>query len=302
MNMRVLPMAIIVAALFGTMIAHAADSELGPTLEKIKNAKVIGVGHRTASTPFSYYDDNQKVVGFSQDLCQKVIDAVKTRLNLPNLTVRMIPVTSQNRTSLLQNGTIDLECGVTSNLKERWQQVSFLTTFFIATPRILTRKDSGIKDFSDLAGKSVVTNAGTSSERLLRTMNDEKKMNLQIQSVKDYGEGLLILQSGRVAAYVMDDILLAGTRMQAQVPADWALVGTSQSSAEPYGFMVRKDDPHFKKLGDDALTGAMRSGEINKMYSRWFQAQIPPKKVNFNFPMSEAVHKLYLEPNDAPAN
>ncbi|MEO8838614.1 MAG: transporter substrate-binding domain-containing protein [Herbaspirillum sp.] len=300
MKLAIFPLTALILALMAPLVSQAADSDLGPTLTKIKTAKVIGIGHRTASLPFSYYDENQKVVGFSQDLCQKVIDAVKVRLNMPNLAVRMIPVTSQNRTSLLQNGTIDLECGVTSNLKERWQQISFLTNFFISTPRILTRKDSGIKDFSDLAGKSVVTNAGTSSEHLLRTMNDQKKMNMQVQSVKDYGEGLLLLQSGRAAAYVMDDILLAGTRLQAQAPADWVLVGTAQGAGEPYAFMVRKNDPQFKKLGDDALNQVMKDGEINKMYTRWFQSPIPPKNMDFSFPMSDIVHKLYATPSDTP--
>lgn len=294
-------LAALLVALVCPVIAQGADGDLGPTLEKIKKANLIGIGHRTASIPFSYYDANQKVVGLAQDLCQKVIDSVKTRLNLPNLEIRMIPVTAQNRTSLLQNGTIDLECGVTSNLKERWQQVSFLTTYFSATSRMLTRRDSGIKDFPDLAGKAVVTNAGTTSERGLRTLNEQKKMNMQIQSVKDYGEGLLILQSGRAAAYVMDDILLAGTRLQAQSPDEWTLVGTPLGAPEPYGFMVRKDDLQFKKLADDTLAGIMKSGEINKMYYRWFQSPIPPKNVTFNFPMSEVVHKLYAAPNDKPA-
>lgn len=302
MQLHTMALTLSLAAFSAPILSHAAAPDLGATLEKIRKANVIGIGHRTASLPFSYYDENQKVVGFAQDLCQKVIDAVKLKLNLPGLAVRMIPVTSQNRTSLLQNGTIDLECGVTSNLKERWQQVSFLTTYFIATPRLLTRKDSGIKDFADLAGKAVVTNAGTSSERLLRTANDQKKTGMQIQSVKDYGEGLLILQSGRAVAYVMDDILLAGTRMQAQAPADWALVGSAQGAAEPYGFMVRKDDPQFKQLADAALVAAMKSGDINKLYFRWFQTPIPPKNVSFNFPMSDAVRALYATPNDAPAD
>lgn len=277
----------------------AADASLGPTLQKIKDGNVIAIGHRTASIPFSFYDENQKVIGYSQDLCQKIIDSVKLKLAKPALEVRMIPVTSQNRTPLLQNGTIDLECGVTSNLKNRWQQISFATNFFVASSRILTRKDSGIKDFSDLAGKSVVTNAGTTSEQLLRNLNEHRKMKMQIQSAKDYGEAFLILQSGRVAAYVMDDVLLAGARTTAQKPADWVLVGTP-FGAEPYGFMVRKDDPQFKQLVDGVLNDLMRSGDIRKMYDKWFIAPIPPKNVSFNFPMSEPVKQLYATPTDKP--
>jgi glutamate/aspartate transport system substrate-binding protein len=293
------PLLALLSTLACASAVHAADAGLGPTLQKIKDGNVIAIGHRTSSIPFSYYDENQKVVGYSQDLCNKAIDAVKAKLNLPSLEVRMIPVTSQNRTPLLQNGTIDLECGVTSNLKDRWQQVSFNTTFFVASSRILTRKDSGIKDFPDLAGKAVVTNAGTTSERLLRTLNERRKMNMQIQSAKDYGEAFLILQSGRVAAYVMDDILLAGARTTAQKPNDWLLTGTP-FGAEPYGFMVRKDDPQFKQLVDGALSGLMKSGEINRMYAKWFTFPIPPKNISFNFPMPEDVKKLYANPSDKP--
>lgn len=279
--------------------ACAADAALGPTLQKIKDANLIAIGHRTSSIPFSYYDENQQVIGYSQDLCNKVIDAVKARIGAPKLEVRMVPVTSQNRTPLLQNGTIDLECGVTSNLKNRWQQVSFATNFFVASSRILTRRNSGIKDFPDLAGKAVVTNAGTSSEQLLRNLNEHRKMNMQIQSAKDYGEAFLILQSGRVAAYVMDDVLLAGARTTAQKPDDWVLTG-NPFGAEPYAFMVRKDDAQFKQLVDQTLTGLMKSGEIRKMYAKWFTFPIPPKNVSFNFPMSETVTQLYATPSDKP--
>ncbi len=279
--------------------AGAADAALGPTLQKIKDANLIAIGHRTSSIPFSYYDENQQVIGYSQDLCNRVIDAVKARIGAPKLEVRMVPVTSQNRTPLLQNGTIDLECGVTSNLKNRWQQVAFATNFFVASSRILTRRNSGIKDFPDLAGKAVVTNAGTSSEQLLRNLNEHRKMNMQIQSAKDYGEAFLILQSGRVAAYVMDDVLLAGARTTAQKPDDWVLTG-NPFGAEPYAFMVRKDDAQFKQLVDQTLTGLMKSGEIRKMYAKWFTFPIPPKNVSFNFPMSETVTQLYATPSDKP--
>lgn len=299
MKLCTLPFAAVFVMLAASASVQAADAGLGPTLQKIKDGNVIAIGHRTGSIPFSYYDENQKVIGYSQDLCQKVIDSVKMKLNMPNLEVRMIPVTSQNRMPLLQNGTIDLECGVTSNLKERWQQVSFNTAFFVASSRILTRKDSGIKDFPDLAGKAVVTNAGVSSEALLRTMNERQHMNMQIQSAKDYGEAFLMLQSGRVAAYVMDDVLLAGARTTAQKPADWVLTG-AHLTTEAYGFMVRKDDPQFKQLVDTTLSGLMKSGEINNIYAKWFTTPIPPKNINFNFPMPEQVRKLYSAPSDKP--
>jgi glutamate/aspartate transport system substrate-binding protein len=282
-----------VAALSQGVVAQEAQT----TLAKIQSANVIAIGHRESSVPFSYLDANNQVVGFSQDLCNKVIDAVKTKTERPDLHVRFIPVTSQNRISLVQNGTIDLECGVTTNLASRQNQVAFSDTFFVATTRLLTRKDSGIKDFPDLAGRTVVTNQGTTSERILRKMNEDKKMNMQIISAKDYGEGRLTLETGRAVAYMMDDVLLAGTRSLSAKPSDWVIVGTPQSS-EAYGFMLRKDDPEFKKLVDDAMGQVMKSAEIKTLYDKWFLKPVPPKNISFDFPMSESLQKLYANPND----
>jgi glutamate/aspartate transport system substrate-binding protein len=194
---------------------------------------------------------------------------VKAKNKKPDLMVRFIPVTSQNRIALVQNGTIDLECGVTTNLKARQAQVTFSDTFFMATTRLLTRKDSGIKDFPDLAGKTVVTNQGTTSERILRKLNEEKKMNMQIISAKDYGGGRLTLETGRAVAYMMDDVLLAGTRSLSAKPPEYVLVGTPQSS-EAYGFMLRKDDPDFMKLVDNTMSEVMKGPEIKTMYAKWF--------------------------------
>lgn len=275
----------------------AVADDLGPTLTKIQSSNLIAIGHRETSTPFSYMDANNKVVGFSQDLCDRVIDAVKTRTGRPALQVRFIPVTSQNRISLVQNGTVDLECGVTTNLTSRQNQVAFSDTFFVATTRLLTRKDSGIKDFPDLAGKTVVTNQGTTSERIIRKMNEEKKMNMQIISAKDYGEGRLTLETGRAVAYMMDDVLLAGTRSLTAKPSDWAIVGTPQSS-EAYGFMMRKDDPAFKRLVDDAMTHTMKSASFTALYGKWFMKPVPPKNLSFDFPMSDSLRALYANPND----
>jgi glutamate/aspartate transport system substrate-binding protein len=268
--------------------AHGAGAQqVGQsTLAKIQAANLIAIGHRETSVPFSYVDANNKV-----------IDAVKAQTGHPELHVRFIPVTSQNRIPLVQNGTVDLECGVTTNLMSRQNQVAFSDTFFVATTRLLTRKDSGIKDFSDLAGKTVVTNQGTTSERILRKMNEEKKMNMQIISAKDYGEGRLTLESGRAVAYMMDDILLAGTRALTARPSDWAIVGTPQSS-EAYGFMMRKDDSEFKKLVDGAMSQMMKSGEIRTLYDKWFMKPVPPKNVSFDFPIADSLQKLYANPND----
>jgi ABC-type amino acid transport substrate-binding protein len=293
MNRTTLLSAAVMAAVSTGVFAQDAQTALA----KIQVANTIVIGHRETSVPFSYVDANNEVIGFSQDICNRIIEAVKAKIKKPDLRVRFIPVTSQNRIALVQNGTIDLECGVTTNLKARQAQVTFSDTFFVATTRLLTRKDSGIKDFPDLAGKTVVTNQGTTSERILRKMNEEKKMNMQIISAKDYGEGRLTLETGRAVAYMMDDVLLAGTRSLSAKPSEYVLVGTPQSS-EAYGFMLRKDDPDFKKLVDDTMREVMKGPEIKTMYAKWFTKPVPPTNINFDFPMSDALQKLYANPND----
>ncbi|CAJ0741669.1 Glutamate/aspartate import solute-binding protein [Ralstonia edaphis] len=290
---------IIPLALTSLLAIGAQAQALDGTLKKIQDSNTILIGVRESSIPFSYRDSKNEIVGFSADLCSRVIDAIKKKTGKPNLDIKQIPVTSQNRTSLVQNGSVDLECGVTTHLKSREQQTAFSTTFFIAGTRLLTNVKSGVKDFPDLAGKSVITNAGTTSERILRKMNDEKKMNMNVISGKDYGESFLTLQSGRVAAFMMDDVLLAGARTLAQKPDDWVVTGTPQSF-EAYGFMLRKDDPQFKKLVDDTMTGVMKSGEIKTLYAKWFEKPVPPKNLNFNFPMNDQLKALYANPNDTP--
>jgi ABC-type amino acid transport substrate-binding protein len=288
------------AGLFTFTMQPVAAQELGPTLNKIRDGGVIVIGHREASIPFSYYDSNQKVIGFSQDLCQKVIDAVKLRVKKPDLAVRLVPVTSQNRITLVQNGTIDIECGVTTNTKARHAQVVFSDTIFLALTKLLVKSDSGIKDFGDLANLTVVTNAGTTAEAILRRLNVEKNLNMNIISAKDYGDSFLTLQTGRAKAFMLDDVLLSGARTLARNPADWIVTGTPQS-LEPYAFMMRKDDPQFKKLVDETLSKLMTSGEINGMYAKWFQQPVPPKGLNFEFGISPELRVLYAKPNDEAA-
>ena len=273
--------------------------ELTGTLKKIKDTGSITLGHRESSIPFSYYDDKQQVVGYSHELMLKVVDAIKQELKLPNLQVRLNSVTSQNRIPLVQNGTVDLECGSTTHNTERAKQVAFSNTIFIIGTRLQTKKDSGIKDFPDLTGKTVVTTAGTTSERLIRKLNEEKKMNMNIISAKDHGESFLTLETGRAVAFMMDDALLYGEMAKARKPGDWAVVGTPQSF-EAYGCMMRRDDPQFKKLVDDALAKVMKSSEAKKIYEKWFLSPIPPRGLNLNFPMSKEMTELYQNPNDKP--
>lgn len=277
--------------------ARPLAQDLGPTLRKVKETGTLSLGHRESSIPFSYYDDRQQVVGYSQDLAMLAIEAVKKELGLANLQVKLTPVTSQNRIPLVQNGTIDLECGSTTNNLERQRQVAFSSTLFVVGTRLLTRKSSGVKDFPDLAGKNVVTTAGTTSERIIRKMNEEKGMRMNVISAKDHGEAFLTLESGRAVAFMMDDALLAGEMAKARRPADWHVVGTPQSR-EAYGCMMRRDDPRFKEVVDRAIARAMTSGEAERLYRKWFQSPIPPRGLNLGLPLAEEMKELFRHPND----
>jgi glutamate/aspartate transport system substrate-binding protein len=275
----------------------ATAEEPGGTLKKIKDNGSITLGHRESSIPFSYYDDKQQVIGYSQEIMLAAVDAVKQHLKLAALQVKLNPVTSQNRISLVQNGTIDIECGSTTNNLERQKQVSFSNSIFVIGTRLLTKKDSGIKDFADLAAKNVVTTAGTTSERLLRKMNEERKLGLNIISAKDHGESFLTLETGRAVAFMMDDALLYGELAKAKRPGDWLVTGTPQSR-EAYGCMLRRDDAPLKKVVDDAIGKLMKSGEAEKIYAKWFMNAIPPKGLNLAFPLSEDMKALFRNPND----
>jgi glutamate/aspartate transport system substrate-binding protein len=295
MLVRPLIAALVTALALLSLLAPAGAQE--GTLKKVKDSNSITLGHREASIPFSYYDDKQQVIGYSHELALKVVDAIKQELKLADLKVRLIPITSANRIPLIQNGTVDFECGSTTNNTERQKQVAFSNTIFVAGTRLMTKKDSGVKDFPDLAGKTVVTTAGTTSERLLRKMNQEKNMKMNIISAKDHGESFLILETGRAAGFMMDDILLYGEATKAKKPEEWTVTGTPQSY-EAYGCMMRKDDPQFKKLVDATLAKVMTSGEADKIYKKWFQSPVPPKGLNLNVPISPELAALYKSPND----
>jgi glutamate/aspartate transport system substrate-binding protein len=289
---------LLTAAVFGlAAIAAPAFAQDTGTLKKIKDTGAITLGHRESSIPFSYYNDKQEVVGYSQELMLKVVDAIKAQLKLDKLDVKLMPVTSANRITLLQNGTIDIECGSTTNNTERQKQAAFSTTIFVIGTRLLTRKDSGVKDFPDLAGKNVVTTAGTTSERLIRKMNEEKKLGMNVISAKDHGESFLTLETGRAVAFMMDDALLYGEMAKAKKPGEWTVTGTAQSK-EAYGCMLRKEDPDFKTLVDGTLAKLETSGAAAGIYEKWFMNPIPPKGLNLAMPLSEEMKALYAAPND----
>lgn len=300
--MHIVPRALAVAVTAALMSTSAMAADLTGTLKKIKESGVITLAHRDSSIPFSYFGDSAtQPIGYAHDLQLKVVESLKKDLDMPDLKVRYNLVTSQTRIPLVQNGTVDLECGSTTNNVERQRQVDFSVGIFEVGTRLLTRTDSGINDFPDLKGKNVVTTAGTTSERLLKAMNAEKQMGMNVISAKDHGESFLMLESGRAVAFMMDDALLAGEMAKAKDPSVWHVTGTPQSF-EIYGCMVRKGDQAFKQAVDKALTETYASGEINAIYERWFMQPIPPKGLNMNFPMSDELKALIANPTDKAAD
>nr|WP_246089094.1 transporter substrate-binding domain-containing protein [Paraburkholderia guartelaensis] len=274
-----------------------AQDATSATLKKIRDTGVIALGVRESSVPFSYYDSEQHTIGYAQDIALKIVDEVKKELKLDKLTVKEIPITSQNRITLVQNGTIDIECGSTTHTKDRDNQVAFTNSFFQYGVRLIAKKDSGIKDFPDLAGKTVVTTAGTSEDRLLREMNNDKKMGMQLIAAKDHAESFLNVKTGRAVAFVMDEPLLYGARAKEADQQDYVITGTPPLS-EVYGCMVRKDDPVFKKLADGVIARMQTSGEAQRLYTKWFTQPVPPKGMNLNYPLSNENRALFAHPND----
>lgn len=275
--------------------AHAQD--LTGTLKKIKDTGAITVGHRESSIPFSYLDDKQQPIGYAMDLCMRIVEAVKTELKMPNLKVNLQPVTSSNRIPLLQNGTIDLECGSTTNSTARQQQVSFGPTYFVINVTGAVKKSSNINQLSDLNGKTVSTTSGTTSVPLLKSYKKTENVSVKEIYGKDHAEAFLLMADDRAAAFVMDDILLAGQIANSRNPGDFKILPESLRQ-EPYSMMLRKDDPQFKKLVDKTVGDIMKSGEIEKIYNKWFTSPIPPKNINLNFPMTPPIKEAFKNPND----
>lgn len=286
-------------ALLALCIAAAASAqELTGTLKKIKDSGTITIGHRDSSIPFSYYDENQKVVGYAMDICMKVVDAVKARLNMPNLKVALNPVTSATRIPLIANGTIDLECGSTTNNLDREKQVGFTNTYFVTANRYVVKKASNVKTLADLKGKTVVSTAGTTNIKWLTEENGKQNMGMSILPAKDHAEAFLMVETGRAAAFFMDDILLSSLVASAKTPGDY-VIGSEAYSVEPYAAMMPKDDAEFRKVVDTATANLYKSGEIHAIYDKWFLKPIPPKGINLNLPESPQLKKALANPTNS---
>jgi len=285
--------------LFGAQ-AQATQAPLDGTLIKIASAKSITLGYRDASVPFSYVADSSgKPMGYSVDLANRIVARIQQKTGVADLKVNYNLVTSQTRIPLVQNGTVDLECGSTGVTAERQQQVAFSYGFIYVKGQLLTARDSGIQGFDDLKGKNVVTTAGTTNERFLKRYNAEHKADMFVISAKDHGEAFKMLETGRAAAFYMDDALLYGERAKAKDPHNWVVVGQEQSR-EIYSCMVRKDDPQFLAVVNETLAELYRSGEINGIYQRWFEQPIPPKGLNLEFPMTSELKAIIANPVSDP--
>ena len=289
-----LPLVLALAALFAVPVLA---QELTGTLKKIKDTGTMTIGHRESSIPFSYLDDKQQPVGYSLELCNKVVDAVKAELKLPNLKIAYQPVTSANRIPLLQNGTIDLECGSTTNSVDRQKQVAFGPTYFVINVSAAVKKTSGIKTFADLNGKTVASTSGTTAIPLLRGYEKAKGIDFREVQAKDHAEAMQLLSTDRAHAFIMDDILLAGQIANQKNPGDYMILSESLRT-EPYGMMLRREDPAFKALVDRAVSAVYKSGEINKIYAKWFTSAIPPRNINLEFAQTQAIKDAFSNPND----
>jgi glutamate/aspartate transport system substrate-binding protein len=286
-----------------TLIALTASATMAQTpltLDKVKASGAITVAYREASIPFSYLDDKAQPVGFGWEICGKIVEQVKKATGRADLKVQTQAVTSANRIPLLMNGTIDIECGSTTNNSERAKQVAFATNYFYTGTRFLVKSSSGVKSIDDLKGKTVVSTTGTTNYKIIRNLNEEKKLGIDLIGAKDHTDSALLVQTGRALAFGMDDILLYGLKASSATPADFAVVGEA-IQVEPYAIMLRKDDPAFKKLVDDTLAALIKSGDFDKLYKKWFQSPIPPKGINLNAPMSKELQDNMKLLSDKPA-
>ena len=281
-------------------VSQAGAEELTGTLKNIKDTGAITIGFRDSSIPFSYLDDHQQPVGFAMDICGKIVDAIKNELKLDKLEVKLNPVTSSTRIPLLANGTIDLECGSTTNNAERQKQVAFTNTHFLTASRFVAKKANNLSAIDDLKGKSVVSTAGTTNIKQLTEANAARNLGINIIPAKDHAEAFLMVETDRAAAFVMDDILLASLVAGSKDPSAYAISKDAFSKPEPYGIMLRKDDPAFKKLVDAATAKIYTSGEGLKLYDKWFMQKIPPKGLNLNTPIAPELKAEFAKPSDSP--
>jgi glutamate/aspartate transport system substrate-binding protein len=279
---------------------QANAEELTGTLKKIKETGAITIGFRDSSIPFSYLDDNQKPVGFAIDICYKIVDAVKKELKLDKLDVEFNPLSSSTRIPLLANGTIDLECGSTTNNADRQKQVAFTNTHFLTATRFVSKKSSKINSIDDLKGKPVASTSGTTNIKQLTEANAARSLGINIVPAKEHAESFLLVETDRAVAAVLDDVLLASFVAGSKDPDAYVISKDAFSKPEPYAVMLRKDDPAFKKVVDAATAALYQSADGQKLYDKWFMQKIPPKGLNLNAPISPELKHEFAKPSDSP--
>jgi glutamate/aspartate transport system substrate-binding protein len=284
-------------AIFGAAPARA--EERSGTLKKIKETGSIALGFRDSSIPFSYLDDNQKPIGYAMDICYAIVEAVKKELKLDQLAVELVPVSSSTRIPLLANGTIDLECGSTTNNPERQRQIAFSYTHFLTATRFISKKANKLDKIEDLRGKAVVATSGTSNIKQLIETNAVRNLGINVIHAKDHAEAFLMVEKDRAVAFVMDDILLTAFAVGSKNPEAYAISSDAFSKPEPCGIMLRKDDPAFKKVVDDATATLYQTAEGPKLYDKWFMQKIPPKGLNLNVPMGAELRHEFARPSDS---
>jgi glutamate/aspartate transport system substrate-binding protein len=284
----------------GLAAGLANAEELTGTLKKIKETGTITIGYRDSSIPFSYLDDNQKPIGFAIDICYRIVDAVKGELKLDKLAIEFNPVTSSTRIPLLANGTIDLECGSTTNNADRLKQVAFTNTHFLTATRFVSKKSSNLNSIDELKGKPVVSTSGTTNIKQLTEANAARNLDINIIPAKEHAESFLMVETDRAVAAVLDDILLASFVAGSKDPDAYVISKDAFSKPEPYGIMLRKDDPAFKKVADAATAALYTSGEGLRLYDKWFMQKIPPKALNLNAPISPELKREFAVPSDSP--
>ena len=289
-----------IALTFFAIFTMTITGAMANTLEKAKTTGKFTLAYRESSIPFSYLGEDGKPLGFGWEMCKLIAEEVKKQTGRKDLVVESQAVTSQNRIPLIQNGTVDVECGSTTNNSERGKQVTFGINYFYTGTRFLVKADSGIKSINDLKGKKVVSTTGTTNYQILRNLNDEKKYGFELLGAKDHADALLMVESGMAHAFGMDDILLYGLKASSKESAKLAVVGES-IQVEPYAIMFRKDDPQFQALVNKVITNSMKSGEFEKAYKKWFQTNIPPKNINLNAPMSKELKDNLKALSDKPA-
>lgn len=293
------------ALLGAALVAGAAPASAPPSpadsgvLRKIRDTGLIVLGHRVTSVPFSYLDARLRPVGYSMDLCQRVVDAVRQRLGLPDLEVKLVTVSSATRMPLVANGTVDLECGVTTNTAERQKTQAFSVTTFVAASRLLAKKENEIRTLDDLRGKPVASTIATTSFRYLNSVNESRRLDMKILAGQDDTDAFQMVQNDRALAFAMDDVLLRSLQANAANPGDYS-ISEEALTVEPYGIGLPRDDPGFKQLVDGVLAELYRSGEIHAIYRKWFQSPIPPKGINLQLPMSEPLKRAIANPTDSP--